>query len=116
MRIAEYEALIQEHPELKDEFEIVPPSYRNKSFVRMKSQLWKNPKLGNKKAMLALAKSSYNNYGAKGFVLEKDGVLPVIASVNRRNLKGKQLVRRLTPFEKIQRLLKLREMLETIRV
>ena len=114
MKVEEYEALIQEHPELKDDLHIVKGSSWRKDFVRVKPYWYKKPKLGNKKAMLALAKSAFNSYGAKGFVLEKDGVLPVIASINRRNLKGKQFVRRLTPFEKVQRLLALRQKLETL--
>jgi len=116
MKIEEYETLIREHPELKDEFQVMAPCRWRGAFVRMKPKWLKKPKLGNKKAMLALAESSFNNYGAKGFVLEKDGILPVIASVNRRNLTGKQLIRKLTPFEKVQRILWLREKLETLQV
>lgn len=94
MKIAEFQALIEQYPEYELLFEHVRGSYRMGEHYRFIPQTRWTPTQAQLYARLQFTLASYHSYGSKGFDELEGEILPVVAVAVAERMKGKKYTKR----------------------
>jgi len=91
MKVSEFQAFIEKHPEYEALFEYVQGTREHYRFIP--ETRW-TPTQAQLYAKLQFALASYHSYGSKGFAELEGEVLPVVAVAVAERMKGKKYAKK----------------------